>query len=81
VDLSGLSVPFVDTANLSGEEESGRPVTGFRNVFFNPFFQIGFQPIEAVLRLDQFFLKFRDPAGMGEITGTDNRNPFFSCPD
>ena len=57
VELSGLSVPFVNTANFSGEEESGRPATGLRNAFFNPFFQIGFQPVQAVFRLDQFFLK------------------------
>jgi len=81
VHLSGFSVPLVDTAYLTGEEEPGGTFARWGNFCFNIPCQGWCKLVQTVFRLHQFFLEFLDPPGMGKITRPDNGDPFFLGPE
>ena len=81
VDFAGPSSPLINAAYLSGEHKSCWYPAGGWDLPFNGGLQVRFQSVKAIFRINQFILKLRQPPGMGEITRSNEGDPFLLSPE
>jgi hypothetical protein len=81
VDFAGPFSPLINAAYLPGKHKSCGYSAGGWDLPFNGAFQVRFQSVKAIFRINQFVLKLGYPSGMGEITRSNEGDPFLLSPE
>jgi hypothetical protein len=80
VNLSCLSLSFIDAADFSREEKTGRAATGGGEIFLDLFCELPMELKKSITYFDQFSFEFVHPARVREITSPDQSNALFLSP-
>ena len=80
VNLSRLSMSFIDAADFPGEKKTGRSEAGGGDIFRDLFLELPTELKKSISILDQFIFEFVHPPGVRDISGPNQGNALFLSP-